>query len=250
MNMKPSIILVSPQGDGNIGAVARAMKNFGYSDLRLINPGSYLTSHAFIWAVNAKDILHNAKVYTNINDATSDLSATFAFTRRLGKMRQSSILLDEARGLVDARSSSSPTGLIFGREDAGLTSDEVKLADFVVTIPTSDDQPSLNLAQAVLLACYEISKPTMMETISTHSSKISPPMQFVDRAERKKTLAGLGQVLSALGYSNFEGKQLKSKILSQLETIFGRSGLTRSDVGLFDGLIARITEKIYGNREK
>lgn len=250
MYTKPSIILVSPQGDGNIGAVARAMKNFGFSDLRLINPVPYFTDHAFAWAVNAKDILQNAKVFRSLIEATEDISTTFALTRRLGRMRQTSILLDEATSIIASRSNTSPAGLIFGREDAGLTNEEVKFADFVVTIPTSSNQPSLNLAQAVLIACYKISQPEMMEKLSNTPALNNPPMEFVDHSERARTLAGIERALTGLGYWDSIDNPLKSKILSQLGTMFGRAGLTRGDVGMFDGLTARIIEKTYGNHKK
>ncbi len=248
--MKQAIILVSPQGDGNIGAVARAMKNFGFSDLRLIDPVDHLTDHAFTWAVNAKEILERATIHKSLSEATEDLSATFAFTRRVGRTRQASIRIDETRDIIASRSLNSPAGLIFGREDAGLTNEEVKSADFVVSIPTSKDQPSLNLAQAVLLACYEMSQFELVEEVSNTPTHINPSIEFVRVGEREKTVCTIDGVLSKLGYWDSDDNPLKSKILSQFEALFGRAGLTKSEVGMFNGLASKIIEKIAEDPKK
>ncbi len=158
MESRLAIVLVSPQGPANIGAAARAMKNFGLTDLRLVDPVPFLNDEAYTWACDAKDLLHSAKVCQSLDEALADLAFAAAFTRRFGRSRKRHVTIEEAGPTIASRASDGGTALVFGREDAGLTNEEVARCDMTVRIPTSDEFPSINLAQSVLLACYEFGR--------------------------------------------------------------------------------------------
>lgn len=235
-----SVILVSPQGDANIGASARAMKNFGFHDLRLVDPVDYMTRAAYTWAVDARDVLNDATTYDSLDAALHDISYAAAFTRRLGRQRRRHMTLSEAASRVAALGDRGRAAIIFGPEDSGLSNEQIGHADAIISIPTSADLPSLNLAQAVLLACYEIYR-RLNKTIDKGEST---SWRFASREEFLPVLKKLDNALSALRYENTKTGPLKSKILNQFEKLFGRAGLTGRDIRMFEGLLARIEKMI------
>lgn len=239
------IILVGPQGDGNIGACARAMKNFGVTDLRLVQPVPYKTKDAFMWAVDAKDILENAREFDSLEDALADVTTSAAFTRRLGRGRKGHMTVRNAAEKI-SREPNVKTALYFGREDAGLTNEEIALADFVVSIPSSSKLPSLNLAQSVLIACHELfssaneSAENSMKTSAAARTARNNTVEFVHKSEINKVLKNLDITLAALDYEDKGRATLKTKMLNQFDRLFGRAGLGIRDVNMFCGLLARI----------
>jgi tRNA/rRNA methyltransferase len=152
----PAVILSRPQMGENIGAAARAMKNFGLSDLRLIAPQcGWPNDRALVLASGAGDIIERARVFETAAEALSDIRLAFATTAR-GRDVLREILTPEAAAmrLRVASDAKVTTAILFGGERAGLDNDEMSLADAAITIPTAEF-PSLNLGQAVLLIGYE-----------------------------------------------------------------------------------------------
>jgi tRNA/rRNA methyltransferase len=151
----PTVILCRPQLGENIGAAARAMKNFGLWDLRLVAPrDGWPNEKAHVMAVTAKDILDNARVYDDLHEALADLTLVFATTARDRGITKEVLTPEEGARRLRLADPNSKTGLLFGNERAGLENDDVSLCDAVITIPTAEFS-SLNLGQAVLLCCYE-----------------------------------------------------------------------------------------------
>ena len=241
-----SIILVNPQGDANIGACARAMKNFAITDLRLVNPVSYKTDDAYSWAVDAKDIVDKATVFKNLERALSDRSHSFAFTRRLGRMRRRDMSLDAAAGQISKTLKDGKVALVFGCEEAGLSNDEIEMCDQIVSIPTSSKLPSLNLAQAVILACYEVAMAQQLENEDPLKGKISDntDWNYASRNELLPVISLLKETLSELGYENLPDNMKKDKIVNQFNKLFGRAGVTTRDIKMFEGLLNRIRDLI------
>ena len=236
------MVLVSPRGDANIGAAARAMKNYGLRDLRLVDPVSPLTHRAYTWAVGASDVLDEAKVFADIDQALGNVASSVAFTRRTGRMRRQPLSLEEASPWIASRAKEGGVALVFGREDSGLTNEEIGRTDALVTIPTCGQLPSLNLAQAVLIACYEVSRHLDDQTALPASH--SPGEGFISREEMTGVLGGIGEALDSLGYSKSWKGALRPKILYRIERFIGRAGLTRQDKGMVEGLVARIIQKV------
>lgn len=158
----PVIILVQPQMAENIGMVARAMANFGLSELRLVKPrdgwpsSGGLPKGAHQAASGAVDILKAAQLFGDACEAIADLHFVYATTaRERGQMKRVSTPAETMPGLVGRVGSGERVGILFGRERTGLENDEISLADAVLTFPVNPAFASLNLAQAVLLVGYE-----------------------------------------------------------------------------------------------
>jgi len=164
---KICIVLVEPQTPGNVGMVCRAMKNMGLRHLRLVKGCRTDHSEARRFAVSARDLLDGAVRFESLEDALADIEISVATTRRIGKYRQETMEPAELVAKLREGSGASRVALVFGREDNGLSTDELALCRWQATIPTSDEYGSLNLAQAVLLFCYEVSRGVVPGVITT-----------------------------------------------------------------------------------
>jgi tRNA/rRNA methyltransferase len=152
----PSIILSHPQLGENIGAAARAMANFGLSNLRLVEPRcGWPNDKAKAMAAGAVAVTDTAQLFPSVREALGDLNLVFATTaRERGITKEVITPAEAAKRLRAATARGERTGVLFGNERAGLDNDETSLCDAVITIPTADFA-SLNLGQAVLLVSYE-----------------------------------------------------------------------------------------------
>lgn len=153
----PAIILVGPQMGENIGMAARAMANFALTDLRLVAPrDGWPNSKASSAAANARHIVSSARCFETLEDAIGDLHVVFATTARPRDMTKPVVSPEQGALMVhEYNEEGRRCGLLFGRENSGLTNDEVALADHLLIAPVNPQFASLNLAQAVLLFCYE-----------------------------------------------------------------------------------------------
>jgi tRNA (cytidine32/uridine32-2'-O)-methyltransferase len=150
------IVLVNTSHPGNIGAVARAMKNMGLGRLYLVAPRQFPDEQANWRAVSAGDVLESAVVTETLEEAVGDCHFVVGTSARGRRIPWP--LLDP-RGCaerMDVASDNGEIAVIFGREDRGLTNDELKICNLHLNIPTSDDYSSLNLAMAVQIVCYEL----------------------------------------------------------------------------------------------
>jgi len=156
MNNYPAIILVAPQMGENIGACARAMKNFGLKSLRIVAPrDGWPNEKAESTSVGAIDLIKNAGVFESLEDAIADLEFVYATTGIKRNMNKPYVL---TKNLASEFPYESKVGIMFGRENWGLNNDEIALANKIITIDTDPDFTSLNIAQAVLVVSYEIFK--------------------------------------------------------------------------------------------
>jgi tRNA/rRNA methyltransferase len=190
----PIIILVRPQLGENIGKAARAMLNFGLTEMRLVAPrDGWPNPSAGPAASGADVVLANAKVFDTLADATADISNVYATTVRKRGVTKPVITPEAAAAEVlgnDGRSA-----ILFGAERSGLESDEVTVARAIITVPINPEFGSLNLAQAVILCAYEWSKT---------QSLASPPKTDLDPPASQFELDGLitqlDAMLEPLGY--------------------------------------------------
>ena len=153
------VVLVAPAGALNIGSVARAMANFGLSDLRLVAPQTdHLQDDARKMAVKATPILEQAGLFDDLAAALQDCHFALGTTRRFGKYRENLLHPDEAAETLLPLLDKGRVALVFGREDRGLKTEELDLCQRLITIPTSDQLPSMNLAQSVAVCLYEVAR--------------------------------------------------------------------------------------------
>jgi len=153
------IVFVEPESPGNIGFLARTMKNFGFNDLVLINPCE-LENEAYYHAMHAKEIIWNHKEYKTLEDfiKTEKIDFTVGTTRMAGGSYNVSRIAITPEQLSESLNITGNIAIIFGREGNGLSNEEVALCDIIVTIPTDESYPVLNISHAAAIILYELFK--------------------------------------------------------------------------------------------
>ncbi|OGX10973.1 MAG: hypothetical protein A2351_04135 [Omnitrophica bacterium RIFOXYB12_FULL_50_7] len=247
---KIAIILVSPENPDNIGAVARAIKNMGFADLRLVEPPRNWRTKAKKMAMSAEDILKKGEEYPFLQDAIRDLGVVVGTTRRLGGHRGAFLPFDEMVSKVRGKSHAQKVGIVFGRESKGLANEDSALCDYLVTIPTGLAYPSLNLAQAVMVVLFALSwdrpnlRGALMDRYGDRSAtEATPYARALNQNEIEVTLAHFERALKALGYKK-GGADLRPRILRTLRGLIKRGGLLEPEAQMIKGLSRKIREKI------
>jgi tRNA/rRNA methyltransferase len=223
-----TVILVEPQSPGNIGMVCRAMKNMGLSRLRLVAGCDHLHSEALKFAVSAKDLLEQAVIFGSLADALADISTSVATTRRSGKYRQE--LLSPPQAVQALLNGPGSAALVFGREDHGLSTAELSLCSLQATIPSSTEYGSLNLAQAVLIFCYELFGASAAETAATQRTPASS-------GEMEPLFNHMERSLLRIGHLN---PQNPEHIMRSLRRMFFRAELDSREVAILRGMFSQI----------
>ena len=229
------VVLVEPSLAENVGAAARAMRNMGFPNLRLVDPegeGKHLAEAAHRMSAGAGEILERAEVYPTVEQALADLHLTVGCTARCGKGRPP--LLDP-KGLPaylkDYRQGTR-IGIVFGREDRGLTTQELDCCSLVLTIPTVPEHSSLNLAQAVLIVCYELAQSGGFCT-----RLAGGPASQATSEELEGLFRQARDVLLRIGFLHPENPD---RILRVLRRILGRARPNSREVQILRGILRQI----------
>ena len=235
---KPIIILVSPQMGENIGASARAMLNFGLTDMRIVNPrDGWPNQRAIDMSADALDKMPPVQVFETLAEAIADLQVTYATTARPRDMVKSVLTPRAAADDIHSRTDQK-TGLVFGGERAGLTNDEIALCTHIIQVPTNPDFSSLNLAQAVLLLSYEIfqtASSTEPRVLDTGDSPPAPQETFENFFGRLE-----GELETA---DFFKSEGLKPTMLRNIRNIFSRAELSEQEVSTLQGIVSALITK-------
>jgi tRNA/rRNA methyltransferase len=235
----PLVILVESQLGENIGAAARAMANFGLSELRLVNPQQgWPNERARVMASGADRILDEAKLFETLADAIADCHYVVAATARSHDQAKPVIGADEAARLAAPRvAAGEKVGLVFGRERNGLENDEVGLADAILTLPVNPAFASLNLAQAVVIAGYEWLKLNSGGALPFVAPDKSPP------APKEQLLAffnDLERELERIEY--FRPHEKRGTMTVNMRNIFTRMQPTQQDIRTLHGIVMALVE--------
>jgi tRNA/rRNA methyltransferase len=235
----PAIVLVRPQLAVNIGMAARAMANFGLSDLRLVAPrGDLGRDDARAAAAGALHVFEAAKLYPSVPEAVADLGFLWATTaRERGQGKRVEFPADALAETAARTAGGERHGILFGPERTGLENDEVAMADAIVTFPVNPAYASLNLAQAVLLVGYEWFRAANGSHVPFRTAERSPP------ARRDMVLSFFDYLEEALERSGFFRPEGKQPVMRRnLRNIFHRIGLTEQDVRTLRGAVVRLVE--------
>ena len=235
----PVVILVQPQLGENIGAAARAMANFGLSQLRLVQPrDAWPNARAKAAASGADRVLDAAKLFDSAEAAIADCTLVLATTARAHDQAKPVIDAAEAARVMAPRvASGERVGLLFGRERWGLENDEIGLADQIVTLPVNPAFASLNLAQAVLIVAYEWFKLTTGGALPFAMPQKSAP------ATKEQLLAFFATVERELERVEFfRPPEKRTTMQINLRNIFNRMQPTRQDLQTLHGVIMAIAE--------
>jgi len=234
----PAIVLVEPQLAENIGMTARAMANFGLSDLRLVNPKNGWPKKGVREAASgATHVLDVARIYASLPEAIADLGLVLATTARSRGQMKRVLAPEAAMAELAARPAGQRAGILFGRERVGLDNDEVSLADAIVTFPVSPDFPSLNLAQAVLLVGYEWRRASGRAAIPFSGEMLSPP------APKAALLSLFDYVEGLLDEAAFYPPGKREGIARNMRDMFHRMAMTEQDVRTLRGALRAIAAR-------
>ena len=230
----PAIVLVRPQLGENIGKSARAMLNFGLTDLRLVAPRDGWPNPAAGPAASGADVvLERAQLFDTAQDAIGDCSTVYASTvRRRDLVMPVLSPEDMAREIA---SSAAPSAILFGPERSGLETEEVALAKAIVTVPINPRFASLNLAQAVILLAYEWSRTS--ELAVPPDKALEPP---APAGELEGMIAQLEETLEDKGYFHPPSRTQATK--NTLRTIFTKTGWSSREVKAVRGVIRALSE--------
>jgi len=242
----PVIILVEPQLGENIGMVARAMANFGLSQLRLVNPrDGWPNEKAVSTASKADHVIDGVEVFDTLETAIADLNTVMATTARQRDMIKPVLAPGEAAVLNYNRiNQGHKTGILFGRERWGLENSEIALADEIVTFPVNPAFASLNIAQAVLLMSYEWMRASIEENQTNFTSSKSMP---AEREQLTSFLAHLEQALEDAKY--FYPPQKREVMLQNLRNLFSNAHFQEQELQALHGVIAAL-ERRWMSRQR
>ncbi|HEY5817435.1 MAG TPA: RNA methyltransferase [Mesorhizobium sp.] len=234
----PAIILVEPQLGENIGMVARAMANFGLSELRLVKPrDGWPNEKARATASRADHVIDGAVVFETVQEAVADLNFVLATTaRERDNFKPVRGPVEAARNLRGRVGAGQRTGILFGREKFGLFNEEVGLADEIVTFPVNPAFASLNIAQAVLLTSYEWMKSGLERETDTNFA--GPDMHPASKEQLHSLFDYLEEALEARGYFRPEGK--KAKMVDNLRAVFTRAGFAEAELRVLRGILSSL----------
>lgn len=224
------IVLVRPRGSGNIGSVARAMKNFGARELAIVGQARTKSFWARAMAVHGREILGEAKCYGTIREAIAGCTLVVGTTCRSGLYRHHSQPARAAAPAIAVAARSRKIALLFGPEDHGLSNKDLEHCQQLVTIPAHPDYRSLNVAQAAVVCLYEI-----------YVASLAPALERgVERAEAEHVERLFDIMRTALLKIGFLDSENPEHMLLAFRRILGRAGLEDADVRIFTGLFRQI----------
>lgn len=236
----PAIILSHPQIGENIGAAARAMLNFGLTDLRLVKPReAWPNKKAEAMAVGAANVLEAAKVFDTVEEAVADLGLVFATTGRDRLMAKRTSTPDEAVEELAAEIAQGRTcGVLFGAERMGLTNEEVILADAFLTIPTNPKFASLNLAQSVAVVGYEWWK----DTHERPEFKVPAKFKRSQLANKEDLIGFFEHIEGELDRTEFLfPPDKRASMVQNMRNMWHRAQLTYQEVQTLRGMVRSLT---------
>jgi tRNA/rRNA methyltransferase len=242
IRMEFRFILVEPSVPENVGSVARALKTLGFHSLALVNSQAHKEEKARWVAHGSWEILEQATVYPTVNEAVQDLDFVVATTARRRTLNHDYHTPRELRKLLlEKEGVAHRVGLLLGREESGLTNEELAVAHCVSSIPLAGTYPSLNLAQAVLVYAYELS-PVQTGESRDRTQKDRPQS---DSQQRELTYLALrSRVQWILEHIGLGGENLVGKRLVERMAL-----LSDSDLRLLHSLCARV-EKVFALQEE
>jgi len=238
MSGGPAVVLVEPQLGENIGFAARAMRNFGLGDLRLVQPrDGWPNAKAIAAASGADPVLDAARVFETTAAAIADLHRLYAATTRARDMEKPSVSAEQAGHEMRALGDGAHVGVLFGPERAGLHNDDVVLADSTLTVPLNPAFASLSLPQAVLLVGYEWFR-----------AAPPPPTESAPAGARPATKAQLMNLfehleaeLDAAGF--LRHAEMRPSMVRNLRNMLARAGLTEKEASTLRGVIRALAGK-------
>ncbi len=230
------LVLIETQQPGNLGAVARAMGNMGFSELCLVQPQADRNHNdAKAMAMAAYPLLQQVRFFEKLTDALEGCHTAIGFTRRIGRQRREFLEMKELASFVQtARRQQEKVALIFGPESRGFTTEEANACQLLVRIPSTEKCPSLNLAQAVMVVCYELQrKQWQFEEMSRSGAATIEDLEGM--------YAHLQETLETVSFTD---EQNPVRIPRVLRRFFNRARPTKQEVRVIRGLCRNVLHQL------
>ncbi len=231
------IVLVETSHPGNIGSVARAMKTMGLKNLILVNPKDFPSKEALKLSGNAQDVVDQAIIVSTLDEAIAKSLNVYATSARTRTISWPIITAEDAGIEINENvRQNSKTSIIFGREDRGLTNDELQKANKHILIPSSDEYPVLNIAMSVQVIAYEIYKNADIE--------IDTEWQDYPELNSRELSMLIDHFIDTSYKLNLFDEENAKKILVRIKRMFTRLKPDKMEGNFFRGFLTRINKKI------
>lgn len=239
------IVLVNTSHPGNIGATARAMKNMGLQKLVLVAPRDFPSGVAVGRAASATDILDEALVVGSLQEAIADCGLVVGASARSRHIPWPLLEPDACATQIISAAASNEVALVFGREDSGLSNEELMLCHYHVQIPTNEGYSSLNLAAAVMVLCYELRK-AWLSASGRRGELLRVPEGKWDRElatvrDLDLFLDHLERVLVRLDFHDPENPR---KLMERLRRLYGRIQPDKMEINILRGILTATEQKL------
>jgi tRNA (cytidine32/uridine32-2'-O)-methyltransferase len=234
------IVLVEPSHPGNIGAVARAMKNMGLSRLCLVAPEQFPDPQATWRAVSAADVLESARIVSSLDEALGDCSFVVGTSAKDKRIPWPVLDARRAAAEIGAASRQGEVAIVFGREDNGLSNDELMRCNLHLAIPTSEVYSSLNLAMAVQVVSYELHMLSAAPSLPAEPDRdwdAAPATQ----ANMERFFAHLEQTLSEIGFLNPAAPR---QLMPRLRRLYSRIRLDEMELNILRGILTETQKRV------
>ncbi len=235
-----SVVLVHTSHPGNIGASVRAMKNMGLSRLSLVSPKEFPSGVAVGRAASAVDLLDQAQVFGSLKEAVADCGLVIGASARSRRITWPLLGPAECARLLVRESGRNRAALVFGREDTGLSNEELQLCHYHVRIPANPDYPSLNLAAAVMVLCHELRQAALGPDVSGELERDwDQPM--ATGAEVERFYEHLERILIAV---EFHDPDHPRQLMQRIRRLFGRIRIDVMEMNILRGMLTNIERKL------
>ena len=235
------IVLVNTAHPGNIGGAARAMKNMGLAELYLVQPREYPAPRAVWRAAGARDVLAHATIVESVDEAIADCALVVGTSARERRIPWPLLNPRECGEKIYSEAATHKTALLFGREDRGLTNDELQKCHYHVHIPSNPDYSSLNLATAVQVLAYEIRMASLADeqgNLPALSEWDQPPVTAGDLEFFHEHLA------TTMAELQFYDPENPKQLLTRMRRLFNRVRMDQMEVSILRGLLSAVQRKI------
>ena len=236
------IVLVNTTHPGNIGASARAMKTMGLDQLALVCPQRFPSAECTARAAGADDILAGAQQFASLEQAVANCGLVFGTSARSRSIAWPEVTPETAAAQIFEHTGAAPganAAVLFGRESSGLTNEELEICHAMIRIPTNAEFASLNIASAVQIICYEISKLSLARTTDDIVDDQSESAATV--GEMEHFYAHFEQTLVEIGYLD---PARPRRLMRRLRRLFNRSRPDSNEYNILRGILTAIQEKI------
>ena len=240
LNKQVKIILIETSNSGNIGSVLRAMKTMGFKNLCLVNPKKFPSDEVKALAANAKDMIDDVVVVHTLDKALSDIDFVVGTSSRIRKVPWPNEPLNTVAPQINKIiESKTNVGILFGREDRGLTNDELQRCNLHMHIPANEEYPVLNLAMAVQVVCYQI----YIDSLSKNSL-VKNDNWDVPKAKSNHVKRLIEHFISVAEELEVFNKGNPRQIGARIKRMFTRIGLDEMEVNFLRGFLAATEEKL------